>query len=511
MLQWFANRRIRSAAALGHRSGAGFAAPMQSRGMAVSGRRSEGFGVARNSAVLAAANIVALAIAFGTTLLITGQLGTDRYGLFIGAQRFVGFFAVFAYFGMHPLLVRATATRSEDAGVLLGTILVLRVALAGVFGLLVWIGAAATHFLPGHGWLLLGVAFVQIPLSLAEVLAAVCEGRERMGRVAWISLIRTLTTFLCICAAVLLDRDLGYFVAAYVVGAFAELAAAALFTRGVIPGLRLRVRFDRLMPILEAAVPFVVIGLGFAAIRSLDVVILARFSTIPEVSRYGAALNFTDMITMLAVLVQRALFPVFSRLQLTNAANDLASNSLSLSLAVLIPASVGLALLADSAVGLYPSGGFDAAAPVLMILCAGLVCLGPGVVCASFLTGAARLRPIIGAYAFALPVQGAASLLLVTEHAAVGVAIGTLLGYTTFTALLLRSACGLGIWIDHRMILRQLMATALMALVVAASRDLPFAIPVILGLVSYAGALGLIAPVDSPERHLVAALVSRRR
>lgn len=478
---------------------------------AASGRRSEGFGVARNSAFLGAGNIVALALGFGTTLLVTDQLGADRYGLFVGAQRFVGLFAVVAFFGMHPLLVRASATRSEDVGAMVGTVLVLRAALGALFALLVAIAAVATNYLPDHRLLLFAVAFIQVPAAFAEVFTAVCEGRERMGRVAWVTLVRTLTTFLCICAAVHLDGDLGFFVAAYLVGGFAELAATLLLTKGVIPDLRLRVRFARLFPILKEAVPFMMIGLGFMAMRGIDVMILTRFSSIPEVSRYGAALNFTDLITMLAVLVQRALLPVFSRLQLTNTANDLAGNSLSLSLGVLIPACTGLALLADPVVRLYPSGEYDAAAPVLAALSGALLCLAPSIVCASFLTGAGRLRAVMQAYGVAVPVQAGVSLLLVADYAAVGVAIGTLLGYATLTLILIRAARGLGMWIAYRVILRQIAATAVMALAVAATRNLPLAIPVLVGFVAYAGALWLIAPVGSPERRLVAGVVSRWR
>jgi O-antigen/teichoic acid export membrane protein len=479
--------------------------------VAESRQRSEGLGVARNSVVLGAGNIVCLAIAFGSTVLITDQLGADRYGLLVGAQRFVSFFAVIAYFGMHPLLVRASASGSRDVGALLGTILVLRVLLGLLFGLLVWIAATTTNYLPDHGLLLFGVALVQVPLAFAEILTALCEGRERMGRVAWITLIRTLTTFLCICVAVVFDGDLGLFVAAYVVGGFSELAAALLLTRGVVPGLRLRVQLDSLLPILKQAVPFVMIGLGYTAIRGLDVVILARFSSIPEVSRYGAALNFTDLLTMLAVMVQRALLPVFSRLQLTSSANDLASNSMSLSFAVLIPASAGLALLADSAVRLYPSGEFEAAAPVLVALCGALFWLGPSIVCATFLTGAGRLTPILRAYAVAVPVQAAVSLLLVAKHAAVGVAIGTVVGNALMALLLVRAAHGLGMGIAYPVILRQLLATGLMALVVAALSNLPIAIPLIVGFVIYLGALWAIAPPESQERRLLADVVSRWR
>jgi O-antigen/teichoic acid export membrane protein len=473
--------------------------------------RSEGLGVARNSALLGAGNVIALAVAFGSMILITDRLGADRYGLLVGAQRFIGIFAVIVYFGMHPLVVRASATGSRDVGILLGTILVLRTTLGLVAGLLVWIAVATTNYLPDHGLLLFGVAVVQVPMAFAEVFTAVCEGRERMGRVAWITLIRTLTTFLCICVAVFLDGDIGLFVAAYIVGGLSELGAALLLSRDVVPGLRLRVQVDRLLPILREAVPFLLVGLGYTALRGLDVVILARFSSIPEVSRYGAALNFIDLITMFALMVQRALLPVFSRLQLTRAANDLASNSMSLSFAVLIPASAGLALLADSAVLLYPSGEYEAAGPVLIALCGALVWLGPSIVCATFLTGAGRLRPILGAYAVALPVQAVVSLLLVADYAAVGVAIGTVVGNALMGLLLLRSARGLGMAIAHRVILRQVLATGLMALAVTATQGMPVVISLLVGFLTYVGALWMIAPVESPERRLVADVVSRWR
>jgi O-antigen/teichoic acid export membrane protein len=198
-------------------------------------------------------------------------------------------------------------------------------------------------------------------------------------------------------------------------------------------------------------------------------------------------------------------------LQHTRAAGDLASNSLSLSFAVLLPCSAGLALLADSAVQLYPSGEFDSAAPVLVALCGALVWLGPSIVCATLLTGAGRLRAIIGAYAVAVPVQAGVCLLLVTEYAAVGVAIGTVVGNALMGSLLVRAARGLGMVVDYRAILRQLIATAGMSLIVFATWGMPVVLSVLAGFVTYAAALWMIAPADSPERRLAADLVARWR
>ena len=85
------------------------------------------------------------------------------------------------------------------------------------------------------------------------------------GRVALVTLIRTLTTFLCVSVAAFSDGSLWTFAAAYIVGGFAELVAAVSVTPAVISELRLRIQIARLLPLLKEAIPFVTIGLGYAA------------------------------------------------------------------------------------------------------------------------------------------------------------------------------------------------------------------------------------------------------
>ena len=78
--------------------------------------------------LLAIGEALALALGFATTLIVTDRLGRD-YGVFIGAQRFVGLFLVLAEFGLGTLLVRSVAARREEAGILFATVLALRLVL----------------------------------------------------------------------------------------------------------------------------------------------------------------------------------------------------------------------------------------------------------------------------------------------------------------------------------------------------------------------------------------------
>ena len=99
-----------------------------------------------------------------------------------------------------------------------------------------------------------------------------------------------------------------------------------------------------------------------------------------ETALYGVALNFLDVLVYLPLLAQRALLPVFARLDVEGGSSAMARRSMDLFTAVLIPAVVGLVLLAEQAVALYPSRQFDAAAPVVQILTLGILFSGPSMV-----------------------------------------------------------------------------------------------------------------------------------
>ena len=101
-----------------------------------------------------------------------------------------------------------------------------------------------------------------------------------------------------------------------------------------------------------------------------------------------------------------------------------------------MPSAIGLALLSEQLVTLYPSGEFAAAAPVLRILAAALVVLGPATVCAIYLTGAGRLKTILGAYAVTLPVQVVANLMLIPRWGAVGAAAATVVAHASQALML---------------------------------------------------------------------------
>jgi len=468
--------------------------------------------IARNSMLLAVGEVLALALGFATTLIVTDRLGRD-YGLFIGAQRFVGLFLVLAEFGLGVLLVRSVAARREEAGVLFATVLRIRLVLCGIFAVVVAASAYLIDYLPEHRSLIYAFILINVFAVLTGTVTGLFDGLERMGRSALVGLGRAAATLPLVMVVLLVGGGLLGVALAYVLAGLAQLGIALALARGLPGNLRPGVHIDRdrVARMLREALLFVAVGLCFTALRSLDVVMLTRLSSTDEVAQYGAALNFIDLLFVLPLLVQRALLPAFVRLHAAGESEETVRDALHVFSAVLVPSAVGLALLSEQVVALYPSGEFADAAPVLRILAASLVAVGPATVCGIYLTGVGRLTAILGVYAVALPVDIVANLLLIPRWGAVGAATATFTAYASLALLFAGLLIASGIRLPLAAFARHAVATAGMAGVVLLTRSLPIPVPLATGATCYVVLLLLISGSQSLERRLLAAAVERWR
>jgi O-antigen/teichoic acid export membrane protein len=475
-----------------------------------SATRSEGLRIFRNSAILGIGSAAGMALGFVTTILVTDALG-ETYGLLLSAQRFVGFFTVIVDFGLATLLVRAIAAREDTVGSLTGTVVALRCALGLVYGIAAGIAALTLDYLPGYRWLLAAFLAMEFLGLIADAFSATCQGLEAMGRATIIALTRSVVT----CAGVLVVYGAGGglpgVMAAYFAGRSFQLLSAIWMARAASPGMRLQVRFDRMIPLLRVSVLFLAVIVGYGALRSVDVVMLNKLSSVKEVARYGAALNFIDVLLAVPLLVQTALLPAFTRLTTSGSSSAIGKHTLQAFSAAVLPAAVGLAILAERAVALYPSGEFADSAPVLRLLASGFCFLSLASVSATLLTGAGRLRVIVVGYVFAVASQAAVNLALVPAHGALGAAAGTVTAYVVLAAFLIAALKRIGVEVPVGAILCHAASAAVMGAVVWLTRGLPLPVPVALGGIVYVGTLLLISSGPSLERRLVAEVISRLR
>jgi len=471
---------------------------------------SEGRRIARNSALLGLGDVANLVLGLATTVLITDRLGDD-YGILLGAQRFVALFLVVAQFGLYPLLVRSVAARPHEAGALLGTVLALRAMLGGIFVLVTVSAAIGTAYLPEFRWLIGALVAVELVGIFTESHVAVCEGLERMGSAALVTVVRPVVLFAGLAAVVTLDLGLPGIAGSYAAARAAQLVLAAALVWRVRPPRSLSVRTDWMLPMLREALLFVLIGLAFTAMSSMDVVVLTRLGPTEAVSWYGGALNFFDVLLALPVLVQRSLLPAFTRLGVERRASDVARATLQVFSAVLLPASIGLAAVAREAVALYPSGAFGPSEPALRVLTLGVPFAGLALACAIYLTGVGRLADILRCYAVALPVELAVLLLSVPELGAAGAAAGRVAAHAVLAIALLHQVRNNAVSVPIGPLCRHAAASLAMLGVLLAVDGLHLAARVAIGCAVYAALMLALSGRGSLERALVAELSSLAR
>jgi O-antigen/teichoic acid export membrane protein len=176
-----------------------------------------------------------------------------------------------------------------------------------------------------------------------------------------------------------------------------------------------------------------------------------------------------------------------------------------------MPTAVGLAILSDQAVALYPSGEFADSSIVLRILAVGFCFLSMASVSATLLTGGGKMRTIVVGYVIALAGQAVANALLIPRYGAVGAAAGTVGAYVLLAIVLMGALRTLGVKVPLGAMLGHLAATALMGAVVLATRHLPLPIPVGLGGLVYLLVLMAVSSGSSLERRLITEVIARLR
>jgi len=469
---------------------------------------SEGKRVFKNAALLGAGHSIRLVVGFATTILITDMLGT-KYGLLVGAQRYVDFFRLIMLFGLNTLLVRGIANRQEDPGTLLGSVIALRAMLGCVFVVVAMSSAVASSYLPDQQWLIWVFVAVAWGYVGVETMTGYCEGFERMDRTAPMPVTRSLLMFSGAAIVTWQGWGLVGIATVFLITQFLQLGFIITLSRTLLRGSRLVVSRVRMGGLLREGPRYMAIGLAFAALRSMNIMILVRFAPTAETAMYGAALNFIDLLFMLPLLAQRAFLPVFSRSSGGEKAASIGTTGIYVFTAVLLPAATGLYMLADSAVALYPSGEFSAAAPVLRVLVIGIACTSMSSVCSTFLTGRGRVNAILRAYAFALPVQATLCCFGVAEGGAVAVARGTVAAQVVLAIGIVSAARASGLAIPWAGIARHLIASAVMAAAIAPLGEYFFAVPVLVGALVYPIVLLSICPAGSLERKLASNLAER--
>lgn len=469
--------------------------------------------VAKNALFKGSGELAVRLLSFAFVVYVARALHPADFGVLNFAYSFPLLFIVIVDFGFNPLLIREANRRPEETSRLFHNLLVLKLALAGLY--LVAVGVGTWGLAPGPAFqpVTLLLAGFMLLNSFTEYVNAVFQARQQMQLEAGIMAWQKLSLLGFGLLALGLGGGLFGVALAYLAAGLCGLAAAVVVlvrTRFVAGAWRLDLGLLRTG--LREALPLTLTTLFINLYFRIDMTLLARMRPESEVGWYGAAHKCIEVLMLIPAVLVASAFPGLSQLQtsdpehLRRAARQLLRSLLFLGL----PLAAGGALLGRPLMVLCFGPEFAPAGAALGWLGAALALIFWNYPLSYLLIAAGRQRINALASGLAVVVGVAANLTLIPAYGYLGSAAAAVLteafllaAYAWAVRRMFRLQLGDAVW-------RTAAATLVMAVLVWLLRAWTPVAVVLVGAAAYAGALVLLRAVTVEDLRLLTRLFTRR-
>ncbi len=325
-----------------------------------------GKSVARNVSVIFGAQVVTWGSSLVLLYFLPRYLGSADFGRLYLALSIRMMLGLFIDFGGNYLITKEVA-RSEETGVkILGTYILIRVAL-WVFSIGLILGFSRVLGYSEHvHFLILILAIGKLWEGGSTALSAYFQGVEKMkypsiGNIAEKFFVASIAILV-----LLLGATSTAVAIVMSVGAFLNLAVVFWFSRKII---HLSYRFDReIFTLLRSGMPFFLFSLFSVIYYRIDAVMLNSLTSEQVTGWYGGAFRFFDIVMVLPIIYKTAIFPVFSKLwdNKDGVLENTIGQSLRLMLILGIPVSFLIFLFSTSIVQFFM--GLEEFTPSVIVL-----------------------------------------------------------------------------------------------------------------------------------------------
>ena len=364
------------------------AAPVEER----PGRPSEaGQRVARNLGALFGGQAITWTMTLIWTLVVPRALGPVGFGILVSAQSVAGVLGIVLGMGTRNYLVRETVIDRSAGPKLVGTAIVLRLAVAPIVGLAAVVWAHLAHYGHDATVVLYLITAMTILTLMTEPLQAAFQAIERMKYLAFADIVNKSAQSIIGIALVLLG-----FKVVGIATNMAIMAVVVLFLTfwWLRPHFQIDIKtsVSQMAHMTRQSVAYWAFGLFGMIYFWIDTIMLSLLTRPEVVGWYGASTQLFQTLMFLPVLVQTAWLPrlvsafVNGRRELVETARA----PVELVLVIGVPLAVGVALVADPLIHVVYGPGFAQAVPVMMILAICIPLIYLNIILASVLLAAKR-------------------------------------------------------------------------------------------------------------------------
>jgi O-antigen/teichoic acid export membrane protein len=469
--------------------------------------------------VLAGSQLVTWGLTTAWTLVVPRILGPKGIGELSTAMSATSILLVLVELGLTVLLVRKIAQDRASAGALMSTALVIQavlflpaVAVMGVF-------IRLQHFDTEQQVVLWLATAAMLPTILKLPFQSAFQATERMGFYALTGVVTKLVN--AVAGIALAVAGLGV-IALAALAAAVEALTLLLNIRWARPLFKLsrHVSARSAAQLAVESLPFSVNYIVHSTYLSINIVLLATFTSAGVVGWYGVSSRLIGSLFFIPVIVSTALLPRFSASfnGHMDALQAEARPTVGLVMALSLPIAAGAALVSAPLITLVYGPSFGPSAIVLAILLASVPFTYFNILVWQVLVASSRQAIWTKVLAACLAINIVVNLVLINYcqsrfgNGAIGAALALVL---TEAIMSVAGVVILPHLFDRRALLRlgrAAAATALMAAGVLASRPLGLAAEVVVGVAVFAALALPLRVVNAGEmRNLYAAVARRRR
>lgn len=353
------------------------------------------------------------------------------------ATTYTSVLLAFSFWGLDQLLIREVAKDTEQASRYLSGFATLRLMLA----LLLWLGLflilPLLPYTPASKQLILVMTFTIIPDSITNIYHSLWIAFENVKAISVIMLFFSVVRLLGGVVLLWLGRPIVFIAYLFLAVALVEMFTNVWITHRCpdLVHFRRQIDFSFWIANLKAATPLIIVSFVLIIEYQFDVVILSLFRPEEEVGVYGTASTLLTFLLFLTRSYQLAIFPVISRAYHSSPSylKSVYTRSFKFLLLGTVAIAIGVTLISEELITFVFGPEYQEAGYILSVLVWALVISGINVPNSRLLIVASQQR--VMAYFALLSTTGnlALSLWLVPRFGGAGTAWARVLAMPLYT------------------------------------------------------------------------------
>lgn len=395
--------------------------------------------IAYNTITQLAGKIASTILSLFSLALITRYLGPKGFGEYTTILTFLGFFAVFADFGLTLVTVQLISDKNRDEAKTLNNLFALRLVSILIF---LSIAPLISFFLPYSKSVKIGILIAVLAFifpALNQVFVALFQKKLCMEKNAIAEIVGKLIVLIGVLFGEKLNLGLNGVLIATSIGAFTSFILHYIFSLK-FAFVKLEWDFSLWKEIIIRFWPLAVtVILNLIYLRA-DTLILSLFKSSEEVGFYGAPYKIIDVFTSLPFMFAGLVLPILSVSWIEKTYKnfkDILQRSLDFIIIVAIPVVIGTLFVSQELIFIIAGKDFFSSITILNILIFSLLAIFPGTIFSHAVIAMDKQKKMIPFYIFTSISSVLAYLILIPKFSYYGAAAVTIYSevlITTFSA-----------------------------------------------------------------------------